>query len=127
MPATQPYVRLYLVPFNNVQQIIDVPYTALVLSNGNYVPVQTAPSVTLVGTDITVPFTPFDTAQIQESITTKQTQDIRVCWREPSDVTQYPDGSVIEATDPSGGTCICTITCNGTDLSFVKVYNVLSS
>jgi hypothetical protein len=118
------FTRLYLVPFNNVQQIIDVPNTDLILSNGKYVPVQVAPTVTLMGAAITENFTPFNPSQSEQVITGQQTQDIRICWREPSDIQQYPDTDVIEATDPSNGSCICGITCSGTDLSFVKVYNV---
>lgn len=118
------YIRLYLVPFNNVQQIIDVPDTALVLSNGDFVPVQVAQSVTLTGQPIDSEFIPFDASQMQEALTGAQTQDIRICWREPSDVQQYPDTDVEEATDPTGGVCVCLITCEGTKLTFVQVYNV---
>lgn len=118
------YIRIYLVPFNDSQLAIDIPDTALILSNEQFVPVQTAPSVTLIQQPVTSEFTPFNSAQLQETLTTAQTQELRICWREPEDVQQYPDTDVIEATDPTGGVCLCGITCMGTDLAFVQVYNV---
>lgn len=34
------------------------------------------------------------------------------------------DPTAITASDPSQGQCLCFVTCNGTDLSYVKIHNV---
>jgi hypothetical protein len=121
---TEPYIRLYLVPFNGQQQILDVPSTSLILSNGQFVSVQVAPSVTLMGVPVQFNFTPFDQAQLSQVLEQAQTQELRICWREPEDIQQYPDTDVIMVTDPTGGQCLCGLTCSGTQLSYVQVYNV---
>jgi hypothetical protein len=120
------YIRLYLVPVNGVQQVIDVDSTDLVLSGGqNFLPVQTAPSVTIVGASFSSKFTPFGYAPMPTlDISQTWQQEIRVCWREPVDTDEYPNPNLIVATDPSGGQCVCLITCNGTNLSYVIVQNV---
>lgn len=119
------YTRLYLVPVNGVQQVIDVDSTDLVLSKGEFVPVQTAPSITLIGATYTSQFTPFGYAPMPTSALSQTQQDeIRVCWREPVGTDNYPNQNVIVSADPSGGICVCGITCNGTDLSYVVVKDV---
>jgi hypothetical protein len=118
------FIRLYLVPFNDQQQVLDVPDTALILSDGQFLPVQTAPSVTLVGVPVTEVFTPFDPTQIPQTVTNQQTQELRICWREPEEVSQYPDTDVIVVTDPTGGMCICGVTCLGPNISYAQVQNV---
>lgn len=118
------YLRLYLVPFNGQQQVIDVPDSVLILSNGQFVLVQTAPTVTLVGVPVTDTYTPFNAQQMQETLVIQQTQELRICWREPIPTQQYPDNNVIEANDPSGGTCVCGITCSGPEITYVQVQNV---
>jgi hypothetical protein len=118
------FIRLYLVPFNGQQQILDVPSDALILSNGQFVLVQTAPSVTLYGVPVSEVFTPFNSSQTPVQLTNQQTQELRICWREPVDVQQYPDAEVIVVNDPSGGTCVCGITCVGANLTYVQVQNV---
>lgn len=122
-----PFTRLYLVPVGGVQQVIDVDSTDLVLSNGAYVPVQTAPSVTLVGAAVDSKFTPMNRTPVPSGgldLSQTQQQELRVCWREPVGTDDYPNEEVVVATDPSGGTCVCGITCSGTDLSYVVVQNV---
>jgi hypothetical protein len=121
---TSPYIRLYLVPFDGVQQILDVPSDALVLSDGQFVPVQIAPSITLLGVPVEYNFTPFDQSQLSQVLTQSQVQELRVCWREPEDMQQYPDTDLITAVDPTGGQCICGVSCLGTQLSYVQVINV---
>ena len=119
------YTRLYLVPVNGVQQVIDVDSTDLVLSNGEFLPVQTAPSITLIGATYTSQFTPFGYAPMPTSALTQTQQDeIRVCWREPVGTDNFPNQNVIVNTDPSGGICVCGVTCSGTDLSYVVVKDV---
>lgn len=34
------------------------------------------------------------------------------------------DPLLVSVADPSGGECICFVTCNGTNLSYVKITNV---
>jgi len=118
------FIRLYLVPFQDQQQIIDVPDNVLILSNGNFLPIQTAPSVTLVGALVTNTFVPFDASQLQETLVGQQTQELRVCWREPVSTQQYSDNGVIEVNDPTGGVCICGVTCLGPKITYVQVQNV---
>ena len=120
------YIRLYLVPTQPTatQQVIDVDSTLLVLSQGQFLPVQSAPTLTLVGTPTSSSFDPFTSAQLALTISTEQTQEIKVCWREPVGTDQFPNEDVITEVDPSGGTCVCGITCNGTDLAYVMVQNV---
>lgn len=118
------FIRLYLVPLNGQQQILDVPDNVLVMSSGKFVPPQMAPTVTLRSLPVTHDFTAFDYAQDVQAITVAGTQEVRVCFREPEGVQEYPDTDVVEATDPSGGNCICGVSCAGTELQYVKVHNV---
>lgn len=121
------YTRLYLVPTNGVQQVIDIDSSDLVLSNGTFVPVQVAPTVTLVGSSYSSQFTPFSYTPVPAGgldLSMAQQQELRVCWREPVGIDNYPNEAVITATDPSGGVCQCGITCNGTDIAFAQVMNV---
>lgn len=124
------YIRLYLVPVNGQpQQVIDVDSTDLVLSDGAFLPVQSAPTVTLVGTPVTSEFTPFAYQPIPPgtlNLSNTQQQELRVCWREPVGTDQYPNENLITQTDPSGGVCVCGVTCQGTNLSYVQVQNVAS-
>lgn len=119
------YIRLYLVPgVDGTQQVVDVPDNVTLLSNGNFMLAQNAPTLTVVGAPVTSNFTPFDPAQLQTTLTTQETQEIRICWREPSPTQTYPDTGVIEAQDPTDGVCLCGITCIGPQLSYVQVTNV---
>jgi hypothetical protein len=123
------FIRLYLVPVNGQpQQVIDVDSTDLVMSDGAFLPVQSAPTVTLVGATFTSEFAPFAYQPIPPgtlNLSNTQLQEYRVCWREPVDTEQYPNENVITQVDPSGGQCVCGITCSGTNLSFVQVMNVV--
>lgn len=120
------YIRLYLVPTQPTaaQQVIDVDSTDLVLSQGQFVPVQNAPSITLVGTPVTSSFETFTSEDVTLSLETAQQQEVRVCWREPVGTDQFPNEDLIIAADPSDGVCVCGITCQGTDLAYVQVQNV---
>lgn len=122
--VTSPFTRLYLVPIQGKQQIIDVPSDVTILSEGKFVTPGVAPTVTLTRTASRSQFTAFTQDEVQSNLITQQTQEVKVCFREPSDLQQYPDGSVIEATDPSNGACLCGITCAGTNLAYVQVLNV---
>lgn len=122
------FIRLYLVPVNGQpQQVIDIDSTDLVLSDGAFLPVQSAPTVTLVGTTNTSAFTPFTSQPIPPGtldLSNTQQQEIRVCWREPVGTDQFPNEDLITQPDPSGGISVCGVTCQGTNLSFVQVQNV---
>lgn len=121
------FIRLYLVPQDGVQQVIDVDATALVLSDGDFVPVQTASTVTLVGASYTSEFKPFAYTPIPPgglNLSNAQQQEIRVCWKEPVGTDEFPNQELITATDPSDGIWVCGITCLGTDLAYVQVQNV---
>jgi hypothetical protein len=119
------FTRLYLVPINGVQQVIDVNNDDLVLSNGEFRPPQVAPSVTLIGATYSAQFTPFGYAPMPtQTITQTYQEEIRVCWREPVGEDDYPNENVIVAYDPTNGQCVCGVTCSGPDLSYVVVKNV---
>jgi hypothetical protein len=124
------YIRLYLVPVNGQpQQVIDVDSTDLVLSDGAFLPVQSAPTVTLVSATFSSEFMPFTYQPIPPgtlNLSNTQQQELRVCWREPVGTDQYPNENLITQTDPSGGVCVCGVTCQGTNLSYVQVQNVAS-
>jgi len=121
------YIRLYLVPQNGVQQVIDVDAGDLVLSNQAFVSPQTAPSVTLVGASYDSTFTPFSITPVPPgglSLLNSQQQEVRVCWREPVGTDDYPNQDLIVEPDPTGGVCVCGISCSGTNLSYVQVQAV---
>jgi hypothetical protein len=121
------YIRLYLVPQNGVQQVIDVDTADLVLSGQDFVSPQTAPSVTLVGASSDSTFTPFAYAPVPPgalNLINSQAQQVRVCWREPVGTDDFPNQDLVTVVDPSGGVCVCGITCQGTNLSYVQVQAV---
>jgi hypothetical protein len=119
------YVRLYLTPSNGTQQVIDVDVNSLILSNGAFVSPQTASSITLSGAPYTTDFSPFGFAPVTDQQLSMTYQDeFRICWREPVGTDQYPNENVIIETDPSGGVCVCGVTCLGTNLSYVIVKSV---
>jgi hypothetical protein len=97
------------------------------MSDGAFVPVQMAPSVTLVGATFTSKFTPFAYTPVPPgglNLSNTQQEEVRVCWREPVGEDDFPNQDLIVAEDPSGGVCICGITCRGTDIAYVQVQNV---
>lgn len=115
------FIRLYLVPVNGVQQVIDVDADDLVLSNQNFVHPQMATSVTLVGSTFDSTFTPFGPAPAALDLTQTQRQELRVCWKEPVGTDDFPNEEVVTVVDPSGGQCVCGITCSGNNLSYAVV------
>ncbi len=120
------FTRLYLVPKQGVQSIIDVPSDVLILSGGRFTYPAVAATITLTEQPVTSNFTPHFSGAVADSLATSGQEEVRVCYREPSDIQQYTDTDVVEAVDPSGGSCICGVTCVGTELTYVKVYNVPS-
>jgi hypothetical protein len=125
------FTRLYLLPpvatTNQPQQVIDVDSSMLLLSQGRYQPVATAPTVTLLGTPTDSVFTPSSVNNPAAlNLSTVPQQEVRICWREPVDTENYPNEQLETATDPSGGICQCGITCDGTNLMFVTVQNVVN-
>lgn len=119
------FIRLYLVPSaGGQQQVIDVDSMALVLSDGVFVPVQSAKTVTLQGVPASFDFTPFNAEQAAIHLDNTPLSEVRVCWREPVGTDEFPNEEVITAVDPADGSCVCGITCMGTDLSYAKVSNV---
>jgi hypothetical protein len=118
------YVRLYLTPSNGTQQVIDVDVDHLILSDGVFVSPQTAKSVTLSGAPVSASFTPFGFAPVDQALETAYQDEIRICWREPVGTDDYPNENVVVSTDPSGGNCVCGVTCLGPNLSYVVVKSV---
>lgn len=111
------FLRLYLVPTAQ-QLVVDVDLNDLVLSDGKFVNPQLAPSVTLTQPPANATFTPFGSAE-PVSLQLNQELQARVCWREIVDTQEYP--APIEVTDPSGGECVCLVTCQGTNITYVQV------
>lgn len=123
--SNQQFVRLYLAPNKGSQQVIDVDVDHLILSNGKFVPPQTAQSITLSGATYSASFTPFGYAPVpQQQLNMLYQEESKICWREPVGSEQFPNENVILATDPSGGECVCGVTCQGTNLSYVRVKSV---
>lgn len=112
-------LRLYMVPVTGNQLVLDVDSDDLVLSEGEFVYPQTALSITLAKTNSLAPaFKPFaSTNPVDLSLT--QTLQARVCWREPVDTAEFPPP--IAVADPSGGECLCAITCQGTKITYATV------
>jgi len=119
------YIRLFLIPIVSelTQRIIDVDYDSLVLSNEEFVPVQTAISVTLVEQSQEFKFTPFNLEQQKLNLVSVPTQEVKVCWREPVSEQEHSNDFLITTPDPTNGICVCGITCKGTRISFAKVQN----
>lgn len=123
--SDQQFVRLYLTTQQGNQQVIDVDVDHLILSNGQFVSPQTAQSITLSGATYSATFTPFGYAPVpQQQLSMAYQEEIRICWREPVGTDDFPNENVIFEIDPSGGECVCGVTCNGTNLSYVKVKSV---
>ncbi|MGF3870415.1 hypothetical protein ACQX80_14375, partial [Staphylococcus aureus] len=76
------YIRLYLVPINGVQQVIDVDSSVLIRSNNQFVSPQVAASVDLIMAPVQTMFTPFADAATALMLTLTGYQNVRVCWRE---------------------------------------------
>jgi hypothetical protein len=121
------YVRLYLSPsIGNAQQVIDVDVDNLIFSNGAFVSPQTATSITISRTPYSASYETFGAFPVTEALTVLSQDEVGICWREPVGTDQYPNENVVTAVDPSGGVCVCGITCAGTQLSYVVVQNVTS-
>lgn len=118
------YIRLYLVPQNGQQQVIDIDVDSLVLSKNQFVPIYKADSVTLVRTPVDSTYQPFSADAQALTLSNAQTQDVRICWREPVGTDEFPDNEVVVVPDPTDGQCVCGVTCLGPQLSYVTVSNV---
>lgn len=118
------FVRLYLSPSNGTQQVIDVDVDHLILSKGVFVSPQTASTVTISRAPYSASFTTFGSTPVTGSLTIASQDEVRICWREPVGTDDFPNQNVITAVDPSGGQCVCGVTCSGTDLSYVIVKTV---
>lgn len=112
-------LRLYMTPNSGSQLVLDVDADDLVLSGSEYVRPQLAQSVTIVKPSTpNWSFQPFaQTVPLDLSMT--QTEQVRVCWREPVDDAINP--APIAVPDPAGGNCICGITCSGTKIAYAQV------
>lgn len=117
------YIRLTLIPTTPGQpfQQMDILSTNFVLSGGTFQPVQTAPTVTVTGVPVEYSVTPFDSLQQAQAMTNQQTQELKVVYREPVDVQTYPDTSVVEQPDPTGGVGVYGITLAETRITFAPV------
>lgn len=117
------YIRVTLLPTVPNQPFLqmDILSTSLVLSEGRFQPVQTAPTITLMNAPVEFEFTPFDTLQQAQAVTVQETQEVKISYREPVDAQVYTDTSAIEQPDPTGGTGVYGITLNETRITFAKV------
>lgn len=117
------YIRVTLLPTLPSEPFLelDILSTNLVLSQGRFQPVQTAPSVTVVSAPIEYAFTPFDSLQEAQALTVSETQELKISYREPVDTQVYPDTEAIEQPDPTGGLGVYGITLNETRITFAPV------
>jgi hypothetical protein len=117
------YIRVSLIPTTPNSPVLemDILDTNLVLSGGTFQPVQTAPTVTLVGVPVEHAFTPFDDLQEAQQVTNQQYQECKIVYRIPVDAQEYPDVPAIEVPDPTGGTGVYGITRNETRITFAPV------
>lgn len=115
-------LRLYMTPSKGNQLVLDVDADDLVLSGQEYVRPQVAQSITIVKPNSpNWSFQPFEqTTPID--LSNHQTEQVRVCWREPVDVAENP--APIAVVDPAGGACVCGITCSGTKIAYAKVQTI---
>jgi len=100
---------------------VDVLNTNFVFSGGQFQPVQTAPTLTVVRAPVEYEFTPFDDLQQAQAVTQAETQELKVVYREPVSTQVYSDSSVVEAADPTGGVGVYGITLNETRITFAPV------
>lgn len=117
------YVRLYLKPIVGDPVMVDVPDDELVLTEYGraYVPVAKAQSVTLGLAASQGTWTPFEPDAGPSVMEFLPSQEAIVCTSEIVPVQQYPDTGLTTVIDPTGGQCVCMVTCQGTNLSYVKV------
>src|SRR5271156_6460408 len=117
------YIRVTLLPTTPSEPFLqmDILSTDLVLSEGRFQPVQTAPTVTLMSAPVEYAFTPFDSLQEAQAVTVQETQEVKITYREPVDTEVYPDTSVIEQPDPTDGMGVYGITLNETRITFAPV------
>jgi hypothetical protein len=117
------FIRLTLIPTTPSLPFLqmDILSTNLVLSQGQFQPVQTAPTVTVTGVPVEYSITPFDSLQQAQQVTNQQVQELKVVFREPVDAQTFPDTSAIEQPDPTGGAGVFGITLNETRITFAPV------
>lgn len=115
-------LRLYMTPRNGNQLVLDVDADDMVLSGQEYVRPQLAQSITIVKPNSpNWSFQPF-ASSVPIDLSSFQTEQVRVCWREPVDEAVNP--APIAVPDPADGECVCGITCSGTKIAYAKVQTI---
>jgi hypothetical protein len=99
--------------------VLSVADTDLIYDGQNYVAPWAARYVELYTLPTHALSLPFDTVQSQGLDVAARIRAF-ITSRLP-DTTEPTDPSVVAVPDPSPGTCVCFVTCSGTELRFVKV------
>jgi hypothetical protein len=117
------FIRLTLLPItpNQPELLMDVLDTDFVFSNGQFQPVQVAPTITLMGVPVSYAITPFDTLQQAVAVTNQQLQEVKIIYRQPVDTSEYSDTSALVEPDPTNGMGVYGITLNETRITFAPV------
>lgn len=90
----------------------------LVFDGSEFVSPQSLKYVELYGVPVSAYSTPYKEVPAQVLSTATRIRALVL----GTDPTAAPlDPSIVSAMDPSGGQCICGLTCNGTELRFVAV------
>ncbi|MNX96909.1 hypothetical protein D3C86_1292510 [compost metagenome] len=105
---------------------VDIPDGYLVQdANGDYVPPERATAVLTYTATVDHPFTPFVDGGVPTILGVPQSFIYGVCRTEEVPVVEFPDDTIPIIPDPTGGQCICFVTCAGTNISYVKVIAII--
>lgn len=105
---------------------VDIPGGYLVQdADGDYVPPDAATSVLTYSATLAHPYTPFVDGGVPIVIDVPQSFIYGVCRTEEIPAVEFPDDTIPIIPDPTGGNCICFVTCEGTNISYVKVIAII--
>lgn len=106
---------------SQIQQVLDIEEPGTLVYDGQaFVDPQVAQYVMLYTLPVAAVGLPFEGA-IPNLVTSAYVQAGVVSYDGTPVIDTDP--SLVTAVDPSGGTCVCFITCKGTWISYVKVTN----
>ncbi|QDH83407.1 hypothetical protein [Achromobacter phage Motura] len=114
--------RLTLIDPARTLFFVDVPDGEFIMNcNGDFVDPTKVVSVRTVSVNREHLFTPFVRDALPKLLQTAEYWCYGVVGHEPVAAVEYPNPTLIYAPDPTGGQCICGVTCLGDNLSFVRI------